>query len=176
MNSKEHQASSEEPGVEEKPRHVVTPASSSTHLLGRHQTPGEKGEPSVCDLGETAAPGFPATAAGTQANIWHPSEARLEARGQREEDGFLLEHSSVPGCCSAEDRSGCQYPCYLPGYQYPEVQGLLKYEVLSCTYTLRSKGQSEGSSREKMQPRAVEATFNFLSHLKLGSHLLPPHP
>lgn len=85
-------------------------------------------------------------------------------------------HSSVPGCCGGEDRSGRQYPCYLPGTPTPEVQGLLEYEVLSCTYTLRSKGQSEGSSRGKMQARAVGATFNFLSSLRLGSHLLPPHP
>lgn len=80
----------------EKPRHMVTPASGSIHLPGRHQTPSRKREPSVYDLGEMATPGFPAIAAGTQANIWHPSEARLEAGGQREEDGFLLEPQLCP--------------------------------------------------------------------------------
>lgn len=61
-----------------------TPASCCiTSLAGtRHEV--NKREPSVHE----ATSGGSAIAAGTQTNIWHPSEARLEARSP-EENGFL---------------------------------------------------------------------------------------
>lgn len=46
-------------------------------------------------------PGFPAIVAATQTNIWHPSEARLEAKGP-EENGFPLGLGSIPGWCGKE--------------------------------------------------------------------------
>lgn len=58
-------------------------------------------EPSVYDLGEKATPGSPATGAATLTNIWHPSEARLEAKGL-EENGFLLGPGSIPGWCGKD--------------------------------------------------------------------------
>lgn len=72
------------------------PPAAYTSLVGtRHKV--NKREPSVHE----AIPGCSAIAAGTQTNIWHPSEARLEARGL-EENGFLQRLGSVPSWCGKE--------------------------------------------------------------------------
>lgn len=99
-------------------------------------------------------------------------------QGAREGNVFLLGHSSVPGCHSGEDRSGSgrQYPCYLPGTPIPEVQGLLQYEALSCTYIVRSKVTVKAAAGKRCSPGLWKLLFNFLSSFKLGSHLPPPHP
>lgn len=70
----------------------LPPAAHTSPVGTKHKV--NKREPSVHDLGEKATPGCPAIAAATQTNIWHPSEARLEAKGL-EENGFLLGLGSV---------------------------------------------------------------------------------
>lgn len=157
---------------------MATPASCCIHLNGRYQTPSQKREPTVGALKRrphlAALPLLPEL----KTNIWHPSETRLGARGQREGNVFLLGHSSVPGCHSGEDRSGSgrQYPCYLPGTPIPEIQGLLQYEALSCTYIVRSKVTVKAAAGKRHSPGLWKLLFNFLSSFKLGSHLPPPHP
>lgn len=102
-----------------------TPASCCiTSLVGtRHKV--NKREPSVHE----ATPGGSAIAAGTQTNIWHPSEARLEARGL-EENGFL--QTRLCPKLLREGRTGQsqaarhQYSCYSLGIPIPEVQGPLR--------------------------------------------------
>lgn len=77
----------------------LPPAAYTPRVGTRHKV--NKREPSVHDPGEKATPGCPTIAAATQTNIWHPSEARLEAKGP-EENGFVLGLRSVQGWCSME--------------------------------------------------------------------------
>lgn len=115
------------------------PPAAHTSLVGsRHQV-----KKSVHDLSEKATPGCPDIAVGIQTNIWHPTEARLEARGpaQREENGFLRGHSSVPGCCSA-GRAG-QSQAISTHATSPAPQSVrprvYSNEARNCTYIGRSK-------------------------------------
>lgn len=82
------------------------PPAAYTSLVGtRHKV--NKREPSVHE----AIPGCSAIAAGTQTNIWHPSEARLEARGLKRMDSCRDSALSQAGVVRKDrSESGCQAP------------------------------------------------------------------
>lgn len=153
------------------------PPAAHTSLVGsRHQV-----KKSVHDLSEKATPGCPDIAVGIQTNIWHPTEARLEARGpaQREENGFLRGHSSVPGCCSA-GRAG-QSQAISTHATSPAPQSVrprvYSNEARNCTYIGRSKVIVKAAAGKGCSPELWKLLSTFLSSLKLGFHLPPPpHP
>lgn len=94
-----------------------TPASCCiTSLVGtRHEV--NKREPSVHE----ATPGGSAIAAGTQTNIWHPSEARLEAGPGREWIPADSALSQAGAGRTDRSESGRQAPVLmlLPGHPNP---------------------------------------------------------
>lgn len=126
--------------MEEDPKHVATLPPRS---------------PGSMTLAKKPHPGCPAIAMATQTNIWHPSEVRLEARGPERGEQIPAGTQLCPRLLRwRKDRSesGHQYPCYLPGTPVPEVQGLLQYEALSCTYIGRSKVIVKAAAGRRCSP------------------------
>lgn len=111
----------------------LPPAAYTSPVGTRHKV--NKREPSIHDLGEKATPGCPAILAATQTNIWHPSEARLEAKGRRKMDSCWDSDLSQAGALrKVRSESGRQapVPMLLPWHPNPRGPGSTPKRLLAA--------------------------------------------